>query len=789
LKNEAKGISLALLPILLISIGVFLSCVFGGYIVNDQTHLPAGLDVLFAEIFGGSDAPLLTHAVLGLPIVAALIWILFSRRIQQVPGQTFTAVWLLFFLFVGVSAIFSSFRSLSLTLWLEWLVYGAGVFAVVACVGRNRGPLAVLSALSAGSAVVALKGLMEYGQMRGTDASWRIFAGWVNPNATAALLLIGFFVSLGLCVTAERLPALLAGTAAVLVAFAIFLTGSKGGVSLGLPLGTIAFAVCLSRKTGGGIAALVAFALVLAGLIGVMFLKNVGWLGLALSALFAVGVVFLTGQPEIRKTNAMRIAGCYLAALALVLVLSISTASKASPPPTTPSSESAQSHTPAPAATPIARIAQGGGSQEQSATFRINLWKSALHLIKSRPVTGYGMGTYRYESARAGLSTSTLFAHNTILELWAECGLIATALFVAGIAIWFWTVLKNHTNLSAARQGPFAGVLAAVIALLAHSMVDSDLYYFGIGLAFFILLGIGLLLSVDSVAPEFVPKPVRTLSGLGLVAFLIAIFGAAHVDDMKARFRADLEAGAGGDLSGEVDSLKTVGQFDGDADYLVGRYLQATAATASEPLQFLQLAYRLTPSEKNARALANVQQQMGESASATATLQESLARDPNNLITLSTLMKFQEDAGDEAAATTTAQRLVDVESGPYFSVRSIPESVPTETFFARFNVLAPQEKNPKTKADILAAGVKGMLPYAQGTAQIIFHNSDQGKSPQLKMPGYDSLEEAASKLKETEKAAQEAGQIYGSLGDRAAAAEMETDGRLLAASLDAISPK
>ena len=268
--------------------------------------------------------------------------------------------------------------------------------------------------------------------------------------------------------------------------FAIFLTGSKGGVSLGLPLGTIAFAVCLSRSKGGAMATLVTISLVLTALIGVLFLKNVGWLGLAISGLFAIAVIALTGDRPSRKNQCIRLASTYVAAFVLVLLLSISTAAKTdAPAPVSSVKGSAQISTPVPAATPIARIAQGGGSQEQSATFRLNLWKSALHLIKSRPLTGYGMGSYRYESARAGLTTSTVFAHNTFLQIWAEGGIVSFGLILAGIAVWFLTVLKNRSQLPIARLAPFAGIVAAVIALLAHSMVDSDLYYFGIGICFF----------------------------------------------------------------------------------------------------------------------------------------------------------------------------------------------------------------------------------------------------------------------------------------------------------------
>ena len=243
------------------------------------------------------------------------------------------------------------------------------------------------------------------------------------------------------------------------------------------------------------------------------------------------------------------------------------------------------------------------------------------------------------------------------------------------------------------------------------------------------------------------------------------------------------------DLDADSNLLKALGNFDGDADYLVARYLLEKRIASGEPLQLLHLAYQLTPSEKIGRALANAEEETSRPASAIETLNDALQRDPNNLSTLSTLMRLEMNSGDTTAAQATARRLIDVEKTPYFSVRSIPESVPTETYFARFDVLAPNQQDPKGKADLLSEGVRGMLPYADGTAKIIFHNSDQGKDPAMRMPGYDSLDEAKDKVTQTEKEAELARSLYLSMGDRAAAAEMDTDGRLLAADLAAISPK
>jgi hypothetical protein len=139
--------------------------------------------------------------------------------------------------------------------------------------------------------------------------------------------------------------------------------------------------------------------------------------------------------------------------------------------------------------------------------------------------------------------------------------------------------------------------------------------------------------------------------------------------------------------------------------------------------------------------------------------------------------------GDPESAVATANQLVDVEQTSYFKVRSIPESVPTETYFARFDVLAPAETDPKKKADLLAAGVRGMLAYAKVTVGSILVISDHGKKPDQRMPGYDTLIEARAKLDRAAKAADDAASIYRRLGDTTLAAEMEADGPVFTGAL------
>ena len=80
---------------------------------------------------------------------------------------------------------------------------------------------------------------------------------------------------------------------------------------------------------------------------------------------------------------------------------------------------------------------------------RVLMWKTTAHMAASRPLAGYGLGSFTSEYLcvqRAvakpgddGLGTNAVYAHNDYLEVAAELGIPAAALFVAVLlGVFFW---------------------------------------------------------------------------------------------------------------------------------------------------------------------------------------------------------------------------------------------------------------------------------------------------------------------------------------------------------------
>lgn len=102
-----------------------------------------------------------------------------------------------------------------------------------------------------------------------------------------------------------------------------------------------------------------------------------------------------------------------------------------------------------------------------SITSRIEIWRSALSMIKSRPLLGFGPDTFKLvfpsyetlESAKLFPETLADNAHNTVLQYAASLGIPALALYLALIGFFFFLIFKDGRP-SVAQVALSAGVVA-----------------------------------------------------------------------------------------------------------------------------------------------------------------------------------------------------------------------------------------------------------------------------------------------------------------------------------------
>lgn len=167
-------------------------------------------------------------------------------------------------------------------------------------------------------------------------------------------------------------------------------------------------------------------------------------------------------------------------------------------------------------------------SGADSVTARIGLWDAAWSIALDHPVFGVGWGAFagRYFDVIAGPGAIALpglynNAHNILLQLFAETGVIGVMLFLLPLAAWAAVVLRTRPD---ARQW---WLLATLAVFGIHSMLEYPLWY-----AYF--LGIAALLLGLGGGPVFVPR----LARIGRVfAATVIVVGAYNLTILWTDYR------------------------------------------------------------------------------------------------------------------------------------------------------------------------------------------------------------------------------------------------------------
>jgi O-antigen ligase/tetratricopeptide (TPR) repeat protein len=170
---------------------------------------------------------------------------------------------------------------------------------------------------------------------------------------------------------------------------------------------------------------------------------------------------------------------------------------------------------------PIIERFEPAGRSEIS-DLRVSIWKDSVGIIKDFPVVGTGFGSYVniYPKYRSIFDDELLnHAHNDYIELLADGGVIASALFG-----WFlFEVLLTSYRAFARRRElysiyVFTGSVTGLVSILFHSVVDFNLQIGANGLYFFFLLGLAVSAAHtrmrEGLGETSLGKRVRPLPGL-----------------------------------------------------------------------------------------------------------------------------------------------------------------------------------------------------------------------------------------------------------------------------------
>jgi O-antigen ligase len=140
---------------------------------------------------------------------------------------------------------------------------------------------------------------------------------------------------------------------------------------------------------------------------------------------------------------------------------------------------------------PFADRLAGTEAQMTTLAGRLPIWGAAFQIFTQHFVFGAGVGNFGHAIWDLRLS----HAHNLLLNIAAERGILGLAAFCLVIAALFQTLARSFRN---SRGGMYriltAGLIASFIAFFVHSLVDASYYDYKILLLFWILVGVAATL-------------------------------------------------------------------------------------------------------------------------------------------------------------------------------------------------------------------------------------------------------------------------------------------------------
>jgi tetratricopeptide (TPR) repeat protein len=358
-------------------------------------------------------------------------------------------------------------------------------------------------------------------------------------------------------------------------------------------------------------------------------------------------------------------------------------------------------------------------AQVNSNEFRRWTWIGTAHMAQSNPVLGTGFGAFDLSYARYEETAFTTQAHNSYLQLMAETGYLGVLLVLMGLAAAaafaaHSLMMQRRRALEAAHdaaggqaaeplyhpliQSPellLAGLLAAVVGSMLHSLTDSDWYV--AANAFTLAAVIALVVAlVRDLAPLSTRRPGplrREIIALGAVLAVLLLWRGAQLASSRmseSLGTTDLDIASSNDVTQETKSTNLTQAADAfraaaaadplDPEPHLG--LAETAVTPNERLQELNAAIAVCRTGKAYYRLGQYYVQQSEWVPAIEAFEHARDLEPKMPQTLRALAQAYLAVGKTNDAERTLQRIAALQLTPFGQVRAMHESVETEFAYA-----------------------------------------------------------------------------------------------------------
>ena len=130
-----------------------------------------------------------------------------------------------------------------------------------------------------------------------------------------------------------------------------------------------------------------------------------------------------------------------------------------------------------------------------SVTTRLEVWGETLEMLKARLILGAGLAGYQEaleDYHQKEFIEIYLYPHNIFFNFWSEIGILGLIVFL-GVLVWFYrSGFRKRNELSVI-------LMAAMVALLVHGLVDVPYFKNDLSILFWILIGGMIILDKDEV--------------------------------------------------------------------------------------------------------------------------------------------------------------------------------------------------------------------------------------------------------------------------------------------------
>jgi O-antigen ligase len=314
------------------------------------------------------------------------------------------------------------------------------------------------------------------------------------------------------------------------------------------------------------------------------------------------------------------------------------------------------------------------GVRDVSLGGRTVMWGSTAKMIVDHPIFGTGPGSWQWVHLKyrnPQIQTHAEYAHNDILNLASDYGLIGFGLVAAAIICFFRHVALLTGQKNSSEQRAFAiGTAIAVITILVHSWFDFNLHILANALLLVTLMGFTVAME-DSEGrfprTEMKPLPRYALGGLLLIVCFLGVWfigpavladhenswgsrekGILHYDHSLARYRRAMawDAKFPEPYADSGDIYRSQSLFRVGAEKREERLQLSRKA-----IEFYDRSLALNPYQSDVMLReAQLYEKVGENDRALKTYQRAIEVDPNGAPNYNHMGLFYRHIGDEPHA-------------------------------------------------------------------------------------------------------------------------------------------